>query len=194
MTYPDWINDLIDHSILSAFHTPPEEVRDAETYEQEVLNVRDHAAGHFQKNLESLDQIAAYADTIWEQLADEFSEDHPVRMDVEQQMDYLFRDRFFRVPEAVCEYSRYLKAIGIRLDRAKTSPGKDSTKGAGIAEIIRKYHVLAQSDKTPENTSSIRELFLLLEEARIQAWSPEMQLKRKVSPEILKKAWEELRF
>ena len=54
--------------------------------------------------------------------------------------------------------------------------------------------MLAQSDKTPENTSSIRELFLLLEEARIQAWSPEMQLKRKVSPEILKKAWEELRF
>ena len=67
-------------------------------------------------------------------------------------------------------------------------------KGAGIAEIIRKFHVLAQGDKTPENTSSIRELFLMLEEARIQAWSPEIPLKQKVSPEILKKCWAELRF
>ena len=193
-TYPGWIDDLIDHSLLSAFRTPPENVRDEDIFEQEVLNVRDHAAGLFQKNLEFLDYIADYADTVWERLADDFDSDHPVRIDVEQQMDYLFRDRFFRIPEAVSEYGRYLKAIGIRLDRAKTSPGKDSMKGAGIAEIIRKFHVLAQGDKTPENTSSIRELFLMLEEARIQAWSPEIPLKQKVSPEILKKCWAELRF
>lgn len=191
--YGSWLDDLIAHSLLSALRNPPETIRSAEAFEAELIHVRDHAAGNFQRNFEFLQYLADLAEEAYDALED-FRGDHPVRMDVTQQLDYLFRDGFFRIPEAAAEYPRYLKAVMTRLERARTSPGKDATKGAGIAEIIRKYHVLALSGKTPETTVAIRDFFLLLEEARIQAWSPEIPLKRKVSPEILKTAWQELRY
>ena len=192
LNYRSWLADLTDHSILSAFGKPPWEIRSAADFEEAVEAVRDEAAGLLQRNFDFLRKIEEAAAPLDRALR-QFRGDDPVRMDVQAQLDWLFRDGFLRTPEAVAEYPRWLKAAGIRLERARTSPGKDAGKGAFLSEYIRKFHAAVQSGTDPCESPSFLEFFLLLEEARIAAWSPEIPVRRKATAANLKTAWESLR-
>lgn len=190
--YPSWQDDLIDYSLLSALDDPPRAIRSAEAFERNLESVRDHADPLTAGNLEFLTGVSALLASVENRLED-FRGDSALRMDVEAQLDYLFRDGFFRTPRAAAEYPRYLKALGVRLERAKTSPGKDASKGEFLEEYIRKFHAADRGGKDPETSPALLEFFLLLEEARISAWSPELPVKSKISPAILRTAWDELK-
>ncbi len=187
---PGWADDVMSYSILSSFRDAPEKIRSAQTFENNLDPVRDHAADNVKNNFDFLNYTASLIADIEELLA-HFREDSLIRQDILAQLNYLFRDGFFRTPSAVGEYPRYLKALKIRMERAKTSPGKDAVKGEFLQEYLRKYRTAVNGGKTPETSSAMLDFFLLLEEARISAWSPEQPLKRKVSAAILQNAWEE---
>ncbi len=81
--------------------------------------------------------------------------------------------------------TRYLKAIGVRLQRASHDVQKDQQKAAVVAPFWQKFQALPL---TPERT----ELLWLIEELRVQTFAPELKTAVPISAQRLQEAWTRL--
>ena len=84
--------------------------------------------------------------------------------------------------------------MNIRIQRAIASPQKDLTKGETIAPYIRKFRMALEMVDSLENSGDLPAYFLLLEEARIAAYAPEMRPLVKCGEAVLKDRWDALCF
>lgn len=105
---------------------------------------------------------------------------------VNEQLAFLtFTDFATRVPiDYLRRYARYLKAIEIRLERAKLSPSSDRAKEARFAPYWQTYREAARQVGKIDGEVLTRYRWLL-EELRIQTFAPELKTFEKVSPKIL---------
>lgn len=92
--------------------------------------------------------------------------------DIDQQIHQLFRARFLRDATDLDEYPRYLKALGIRLERLARAPAKDEEKMKRTAPYLDLPDALQP----------------LLQEFRIAVFAPELGTRLKVSEAILDRA------
>ncbi|MBR2363934.1 MAG: ATP-dependent RNA helicase HrpA [Lentisphaeria bacterium] len=193
LNYPDWKEDLADISMLQSLDHVPEDVRTLKDFEEACEKVSSCSAEISMAFLDELEEIHLYY-TKAEDALKKIRSDSETADDVNTQLDFLFRPGFLRCPEAVGRYTRYLKALTVRLERAKSSSlQKDLAKGESIAPFIRKFHIAAESLEVPlERKKALYEFFLLLEEARIGAYTPEISTLVKAPPSRLAKAWDEL--
>ena len=191
LNYPQWKEDLADISMLQALENAPEDVRTISDFEAACEQVSSHAAEISSAILDELEEIHFHYMKA-EGALKKIRSDSETADDVNTQLDFLFRPGFLRCPEAVDRYARYLKALSVRLERAASSSlQKDLAKGEKIAPFIRKFHIAADSLDVPlEKKQSLYEFFLLLEEARISAYTPEITSLVKASPAKLEQAWE----
>ena len=98
--------------------------------------------------------------------------------------DYPDCIRDFKAPEL----NRYLRALRVRLERADQSYGRDRTKGEAVTPFIDKFHLLYDAGVSLEDCRPFFDLFLLVQEARIAAWSPELPTVQKATPATLQAA------
>jgi ATP-dependent helicase HrpA len=82
------------------------------------------------------------------------------------------------------QYPRYMKAIELRMHRARSQPAKDAEKARQLLPYIRKYQEL----KT--DVATRRRLRWLLEEFKVQVFAQELGTRVKVSPKILDQRFE----
>ena len=99
-----------------------------------------------------------------------------------------------RLPEAVVQYPRYLRAIGVRVQRALNSPGTDSAKGADLKAWIEKQRLALEMVPSVRTAPGLLNFFLLVEEARINRYAPEIRTLNKTGIPALEKAWDEVRL
>ncbi len=114
--------------------------------------------------------------------------------DIEQQLARLF-ERNFVVdvrPEQLAHYPRYLKAIGLRLEKLKGDPARDAQR---LQEVL-----LLQTPWLRELTARkgvgdprLEEFRWMLEELRVSLFAQELRTPMPVSSKRLQKAWEALR-
>ena len=177
--------------MLQSLENAPEDVRTMQDFEAACEQVSGHAAEISSAILDELEEIHFHYMKA-EGALKKIRSDSETADDVNTQLDFLFRPGFLRCPEAVDRYVRYLKALTVRLERAASSSlQKDTAKGEKIAPLIRKFHIAAGSLDVPlEKKQSLYEFFLLLEEARISAYTPEITALVKASPAKLEQAWE----
>lgn len=104
-----------------------------------------------------------------------------------EQLAFLtFTDFATRVPiEYLRRYPRYLKAIEIRLERAKLSPSSDRSKEARFAPYWQAYRDAVKHDARSTNHEVLQRYRWLLEELRIQIFAPELKTHEKVSTKLL---------
>jgi len=190
---PNWLDELINLSI-------------ADSMDGDLWNIRSNGIleKKMEKSLSGLNDILSEKILFLEKLCKEAAqihrklrnlpEDSFSAEDMRNELDFLFRDGFLNFSEAFSQYGRYLKSLSVRLDRAVLSPQKDFDKSQWISAYIRKFQLVADMDRPLESMQELSQFFLLLEEARISAFTPELRTRVKVSPQILSDAWEKLKM
>ncbi len=191
--YSEWQDDFMNNAIREALRIPLVEIRSGAQFQKLCEESRDILSELVAENLEMLEQIHEALGKA-DRLLDRLPEESFTFMDASRQLDFLFRKGFLRIPEAVQQYRRYLKSLTVRLERALQSPAKDREKGLWLDPYLRKFHLVLSMDQPLERMKSLADFFLYLEEARISAFTPELQTLRKVSPPLLEKAWNALKM
>jgi ATP-dependent helicase HrpA len=113
----------------------------------------------------------------------------------DEDLERLLPDDFLAyVPhEQLNHLFRYLKAIRIRAERAKTDPGRDEEKAELIQVYQMQYEELATKDSSRERVALLDELCWMLEDYRISVFAQELGTAQPVSPKRLDKKIEEIR-
>ncbi len=86
--------------------------------------------------------------------------------------------------EVLLRYPRYVKAIGIRLERARNSPSSDRSKEARFAPYWERYRE-AVKNRANCDPKALERYRWLLEEYRLQLFAPELKTHEPVSPQRL---------
>ncbi|HKJ91253.1 MAG TPA: DUF3418 domain-containing protein, partial [Oceanipulchritudo sp.] len=83
------------------------------------------------------------------------------------------------------QYPRYIKALFLRIERARRDPGKDAAKAGRLTEFVVRF----QKVKAPPSVR--RRLRWLLEEYKVQVFAQELGTPVKVSPRVIEGAFAE---
>jgi ATP-dependent helicase HrpA len=110
--------------------------------------------------------------------------------DIEQQLADLVPRRFVTgTPQAqLAHLPRYLKAIGMRIDKLRTDSARDAQKMGELAPLLANHRrLLAQRKGEPD--PRLDEFRWLLEELRVSLFAQELRTPMPVSVKRLHKAW-----
>ena len=191
---PGWRASLLDHALDASWGRPPETIRSADAFREALEHLRDEAAGQLAKTVADLEILAGELEKT-ERFLNRIDPDSETFRDASAQLEFLFRPGFLHAEEAFSQYRRYLKSLTVRLERAAGGTARDEAKGAALAPFVRKFRLAAESAERPiEQMPELYEFFLLLEEARIGAYSPEIRTVRKATPAVLEEKWSKMRL
>ena len=114
--------------------------------------------------------------------------------DIEQQLMRLFPRGFVVdvAPAQLAHYPRYLKAIGLRLEKLRSDPARDAQRLQEVAALQAPWlrEVAARKGVVDPRLEEFR---WLLEELRVSLFAQELRTPMPVSAKRLQKAWDALR-
>ncbi len=110
--------------------------------------------------------------------------------DIREQLDYLFRPGFLRCPAVLGGYTRYLKALRLRVERLLQSPAKDAAKMEQVAYFQERFRIAVDTVADYEKSFDLQEFGASLQEFRISVFAPEVRTAEKVSAPRLQKMWD----
>jgi ATP-dependent helicase HrpA len=113
--------------------------------------------------------------------------------DIAQQLQRLVPKRFLvATPYAQLQhFPRYLKAVQLRIDKARSDPARDSAKLAELRPQDQRFWRLLAERKGVQD-ARLQELRWLLEELRVSFFAQELRTPQPVSVKRLDKAWAQL--
>lgn len=132
----------------------------------------------------ALDQLCSDTGKGAGTLSNEGRYDESLR-DIDRQMEFLFRPGFILTPDVWRRYPRYLKALGIRVQRLKNDPAKDLQKMDLPVQYQAAFDEVAEDVSDWTRAFDLVEFHQLLEEYRIAQFAPELRTLVKVSPKKL---------
>lgn len=108
--------------------------------------------------------------------------------DMRRQLENLFPPAFLlKVPRTwLNEYQRYLKALGVRIERLALAPGKDAEKQKHLSAYLERLNSISDNDSDPREVETYR---WMLEEWRVSLFAQELGTCLKVSAKRLDKQW-----
>jgi ATP-dependent helicase HrpA len=111
--------------------------------------------------------------------------------DVEQQLSQLFAPQFIVTtpPQQLAQFSRYLKAIELRMDKAKADPARDTARTNELQALVLPWQREVSSRKGVGDPR-LEEFRWLLEELRVSLFAQELKTPMPVSVKRLQKFWE----
>ncbi len=187
----NWKNNLVDYAIDNSWRIIP---RDENTFRTALEELCDTAGEKVAQTVCTLENL--YKDyQKMEKYLDRLDRNSDTYEDVSMQLDFLFREGFLKTGDAFAQYRRYIKSLAIRLERAVSDPKRDSLKGADLYPYLDKFYLAYDNLEKPlEQLPRLYDFFLLLEEARISIFSPEIKTIRKATLPIIEAAWKEMRL
>ncbi|MBX3592799.1 MAG: DUF3418 domain-containing protein, partial [Burkholderiaceae bacterium] len=114
--------------------------------------------------------------------------------DLDAQLQALMPKRFVTAtpPAQLRHVPRYLKAIGLRLDKLRNEPARDAQKLAELSPLLQGWRRLA-AQRRGQPDARLDELRWLLEELRVSLFAQELRTPTPVSVKRLQKALDALR-
>ena len=114
--------------------------------------------------------------------------------DLDAQLQALMPKRFVTAtpPAQLRHLPRYLKAIGLRLDKLRNEPARDAQKLAELSPLLQGWRRLA-AQRRGQPDARLDELRWLLEELRVSLFAQELRTPTPVSVKRLQKALDALR-
>jgi ATP-dependent helicase HrpA len=170
------------------------EIRDREDFIDRSEYALQEMAAVAQKYLEALEQMFEQYEHIKNLLSKVEGRAEDECADIEQQLAFLFRTGFLRNELIWKRYPRYLRALELRLERLNSAPLKDQEKLQPLLPFIERFNLAVHAVDDFDKSFDLFAFWLLLEEARISAFAPEVQTLEKASPVRLQKKWDELRL
>ena len=193
MEYRDWQSDAAENAVLKGFGCPPETIHSEQLFRSALERARGESWGYLEKELESLKEIFE----LYEKMRPFYKKlrgDSQTAMEIKAHLKLLFRPGFLRLSEALEHYPRYLKALGIRAQRAANSLASDAAKGEDLKPWIEKQRLALEMVPAVRTAPGLIEFFLLVEEAKINRYAPEIRTLGKTGVSALEKAWNEVRL
>jgi ATP-dependent helicase HrpA len=93
--------------------------------------------------------------------------------------------------ERLQHFPRYLKGMGLRLDKLRTDPQRDTRLAAELAPLVAQWQrEQAKQAKSGESDSRLEQFRWLLEELRVQLFAQELKTPVPVSVKRLTKMWQ----
>ncbi len=186
---PQWRESMLNYALDHAWPQSPWKIRSADDYDNSIEYLRDHAASALQETLLLLKSVYSEYKRAKEKL-NRIKPDTSSYIDAESQINFLLRPGFLYAEEAVRNYCRYFKSLTIRLERATLDLQKDELKMDPISKYIEQFQMAAYNlDEPLEYHPFFYRYFLLLEEGRIGAFTPEIKTTCKATPAILEELW-----
>ena len=121
---------------------------------------------------------------------------HPQAVaDIEGQLKALMGKRFIADTDYqhLTHYPRYLKAIGVRLEKLRTDPSRDPRLMAEFAQVATPFQRAQAERQGARNVDpKMQEMRWLLEELRVSLYAQELRTPMPVSVKRLQKVWESM--
>ncbi len=193
LRYPDWRDDILDNAAAEALGGDLWAIRSRGEFERRTEDSRDTVADCARKWFDTLEKIYPLLLEVRKGIS-RLRAGSETRLDAEAELSLFFRPGFLRTGDLFLRTERYLKALSIRLRRAFDAPEKDRSKGIPLERFVRKFRMAAEMMKGVENSPGLLAFLLLLEEARISVYTPEMKPLVKCSEAVLEREWEVLRL
>ncbi len=159
----------------------PATIRDREAYEQALDTLRAHWIANAQQLAEYVDSVLARHQQLQARLRKANPRWLVALDDIRRQLEELITPDFVRrVPDP---WSRrleiYLRGIEKRLERVENNPGKDQQAQAELAPLLEAWAQLAR--QRGEDDEGVMEIRWLIEELRLQLFSPPLKPVQPVS-------------
>ena len=114
--------------------------------------------------------------------------------DITGQLNSFFYPGFLQSKNWHNDYKRYLRGLELRIQRAIANPRNDANKLAPLEGFIERCELAKASCENLHLAPALAEFAALLEEMRLAVFAPEVKTRCKVTPAILQKSWDELRY
>jgi ATP-dependent helicase HrpA len=110
--------------------------------------------------------------------------------DLKEQLPRLMPKRFIEQSAyaQLAHFPRYLKAIGLRIDKYRADPARDAAKSAELKPLEQRYWRLV-AERKGQVDERMAEFRWLLEELRVSFFAQELRTPQPVSTKRLEKAW-----
>ena len=114
---------------------------------------------------------------------------------IDTQLAWLVFPGFLRAvsPKRLRHYARYMKAIAVRVDRARSNPSGDRAKESRVAPFWERYREAAVSKDAKIDRDALAEYRWMVEEFRVSVFAPEVRAAIPVSEKRLDAKWAEVR-
>jgi len=114
------------------------------------------------------------------------------RVDLEMQMEFLFRPGFLQIHDVFSRYPRYLKAMHVRVQRCRNNAQADLRKLEEVEPFQNRLSAELLECDDIATAYGLLEFAMLLEEFRVNRFAPEIKTPVKVSARRLEEAWSKL--
>ena len=186
----DFLTDFIDAAIVDALTQDSRyPIQDAATFSERAADARTtlyEAAAEQAERLEELLEAREKVVTLLSDLGDAGD----ARVDLEMQLEFLFRPGFLQTRDVFSRYPRYLKAMHIRMQRIRNNAPSDLRKLAEVEPFQNRLSDQLLECDDIASAHGLLEFAMLLEEFRVNRFAPEIKTPVKVSARRLEEAWE----
>ena len=165
---------------------------DADTFERRVIDARPRISLIGQAFAREVAAILHEHQALLRKLPSVKS-NPAVAADLERQLADLLPRRWPTVTpsDRLGHLARYLKAIGLRLDKLRADPARDTMKSAEILPLLQNLR-RAQAARRGVADARLEEYRWLLEELRVSLYAQELRAAVPVSVKRLQKIWESI--
>lgn len=185
---PDPASDLLDAAIIMSLETDTSDIRSAGAFELALESAKPEIGANMTKLVNTLESQCNDVDII-KAAVKKLPGSSFCKQDVLDEIKFFYRPGFLKVPEAFANYPRYMKSLSLRLERAAGGGCiKDEQKAANIIPWIERFSLAAETCDISGNPQ-LTNFYLLLEEARIAAFTPELRTNIKSAASKLESAW-----
>ncbi len=169
------------------------EVRSKDDFESRIKEKRGAIAAA-KAELESLFASALDAASKCSDTLESANIAEDVKDSIETQLAWLVFPGFAKaVPlERLRHYARYMKALMVRIDRARSNPSGDRSKDARVAPFWERYREAVLSKDPDLDRAALQEYRWMVEEFRVSVFAPEVRAAIPVSESRLDAKWSAL--
>ncbi|HJV07895.1 MAG TPA: ATP-dependent RNA helicase HrpA [Chromobacteriaceae bacterium] len=164
--------------------------RSEKAFNEQKARARTRLPAVIQAVTQYLNQIGAEYNALWPRL-----QKHKLGAELQQQLGKLVYPGFLAATpwSQLPHLTRYIKAMGMRLDKQPANPQRDGQRGAEIRELWQKWEqrVAAEVDRG-EPSAELLDFRWQIEELRVSLFAQELKTPYPVSMKRLMKNWNDL--
>ncbi|MDF7798298.1 ATP-dependent RNA helicase HrpA [Pontiellaceae bacterium B1224] len=188
----DFLTDLMNGAIVDALTDDSKyTIRNGDIFAERSKSARASLYEMVEENARILSALLEQREAILTELPN-LTADFDTLHDLEMQLEFLFRPGFLQTLDVFSRYPRYLKAMQVRIQRAKNNSDADTRKLLEVEPFQNRLNEKLLESDNIANAFGLIELSMQLEEFRVNRFAPEIKIPVKVSAQRLEEAWKNL--
>ncbi len=185
--------DILWSAVKSAAVDGREEIRSKEDFESRLRECRGAIAAA-KAEIEALFSSSMDAAARCSGALENADIPEDVKDAIDTQLSWLVFPGFAKAvaPDRLRHYARYLKAVCVRIDRARSNPSGDRSKEERVAPFWELYREAALAKDKSVDRDALQEFRWMVEEFRVSVFAPEVRAAIPVSEKRLEAKFSEL--